>query len=337
LNAREPGLAARRYSPLWSYVPWILGLLTLALVLLVVVNVGEVERFALLMRGARPQWLLLAILLQAATYVFAAGVWQRTLAAAGHVIHLHSLVPLGLAKLFTDQAFPSVGLSGTMVLARGLARRGVTVELATQTLLVTLVSFYAAYLAAAALAVGLLWWHHEANALLTIAGAAFSVVAIAIPAIALALKRWGLGLPPRWLLRLPGFADLLARVASAPTDLLRRKRLLGQTFMLQLCVFLLDASTLWAAFQALGAPVEFLVAYAAFIMASVVATIGPIPVGLGTFEASSVGVLTMLGVDIETALAGTLLLRGMTVWLPMLPGVWLARREVRAARGDARG
>jgi uncharacterized protein (TIRG00374 family) len=312
-----------------------LGLLTLALVLLVVVNVGQVERFAALVRGARPQWLLFAILLQAGTYVSAAAVWQRTLAAAGHSVRLPSLVPLALAKLFTDQAFPSIGLSGTMVLARGLARRGVSVEVATQTLLATLVSFYAAYLAAAALAVGLLWLHHEASVLLTIACGVFSVVAIAIPAIAFTLKRWGMRLPVKWLARLPGFAALLARVASAPTDLLRRGPLLVQTFLLQSCIFLLDASTLWAAFQALGAPVEFLAAYAAFMMASIVATIGPLPVGLGTFEASSVGVLTVLGIDVETALAGTLLLRGLTVWLPMLPGVWLARREVRAARGDS--
>jgi hypothetical protein len=39
--------------------------------------------------------------------------------------------------------------------------------------------------------------------------------------------------------------------------------------------------------------------------------------------------LGLLGVPIEAALAATLLLRGFTVWLPMLPGVWLARRGLR--------
>jgi uncharacterized membrane protein YbhN (UPF0104 family) len=60
-----------------------------------------------------------------------------------------------------------------------------------------------------------------------------------------------------------------------------------------------------------------------------VATIGPIPVGLGTFEATSVGMLSLLGVSVEAALAATLLLRALTFWLPMLPGIWLARREIR--------
>jgi glycosyltransferase 2 family protein len=38
--------------------------------------------------------------------------------------------------------------------------------------------------------------------------------------------------------------------------------------------------------------------------------------------------LSLLGVAIETALAVTLLQRGRTFWLPMLPGLWLARREI---------
>ena len=41
--------------------------------------------------------------------------------------------------------------------------------------------------------------------------------------------------------------------------------------------------------------------------------------------------LSLLGVTIETALAATLLLRGLTFWLPMVPGLWLAEREI--ARG----
>ncbi|MCE8002886.1 hypothetical protein [Billgrantia ethanolica] len=40
-------------------------------------------------------------------------------------------------------------------------------------------------------------------------------------------------------------------------------------------------------------------------------------------------VLTLLGVPLEAALTATLLLRGMTLWLPMLPGLWFARRALR--------
>jgi hypothetical protein len=32
---------------------------------------------------------------------------------------------------------------------------------------------------------------------------------------------------------------------------------------------------------------------------------------------------------LDAALAATLLLRALTFWLPMLPGIWLARLEIR--------
>jgi uncharacterized membrane protein YbhN (UPF0104 family) len=37
----------------------------------------------------------------------------------------------------------------------------------------------------------------------------------------------------------------------------------------------------------------------------------------------------MIGVPIAAALAATLLYRGFSYWLPMLPGILFARRETR--------
>jgi uncharacterized membrane protein YbhN (UPF0104 family) len=45
-----------------------------------------------------------------------------------------------------------------------------------------------------------------------------------------------------------------------------------------------------------------------------------------------VAALTLQGVSIEAALTATLLLRGFTTWLPMLPGLLLARRVLRAQK-----
>jgi hypothetical protein len=110
-----------------------------------------------------------------------------------------------------------------------------------------------------------------------------------------------------------------------------------QTLALQSSIFVLDALTLGSVFRALGESVPFVTVFASFIMASVIATIGFVPLGLGTFEASSVAMLGVLGADVEPALAATLLLRGLTFWLPMLPGLWLARREMQATRSEATG
>jgi hypothetical protein len=160
----------------------------------------------------------------------------------------------------------------------------------------------------------------------------FALLAVGGPAALLWMRRFGRA--PAWTSRLPAFGELLARIAAAPATLLHDRRLLAATIVLQLQVFVLDAATLWVVFLALAEPVSPLTAYVSFMAGSVAATIGPIPLGLGTFEGAAVTMLHVLGVDVEAALAATLLLRGLTFWLPMIPGLWLARREI--ARSGAR-
>ena len=80
-----------------------------------------------------------------------------------------------------------------------------------------------------------------------------------------------------------------------------------------------------------GADADILGVFASFMIASVAASIGPTPLGLGTFESACVATLALVGVRLELALTATLLLRGLTFWLPMLPGLRIARRELRSS------
>jgi uncharacterized membrane protein YbhN (UPF0104 family) len=309
-------------------LPWVFGLLTLFALVLAVLHFGTLEQFTRLAWAARPQWLLLACVAQAATYVCASLVWRETLRRAGHPRSLNTLVPLGIAKLFTDQVVPSGGVSGAILVARGLARRGVPTSVAMAVLLVGLVSYFAAYLASVLISLGILWLHGHQNTALLVVVAIFVVIVVAIPSGVLWMRQWANRLPVRWLRRLPGTALLLGAIAKAPTDLLRDPVLLAETAALELAVFVLDALTLWLVFRALGETPAIWIPFVSFIMASMAATIGPIPLGLGTFEAACVGMLTLLGAAIETSLAATILLRGLTFWLPMAPGLWLAKREI---------
>src|ERR1700710_1382042 len=61
---------------------WLPGVLLLAGLVAVVSHRGEGRKFALQLEAARPGWILVAALLQAATYVAAAAVWQRVLRRA---------------------------------------------------------------------------------------------------------------------------------------------------------------------------------------------------------------------------------------------------------------
>jgi uncharacterized membrane protein YbhN (UPF0104 family) len=272
------------------------------------------------------------LLLQGTTYVCAAGVWQRALRREGVARRVRDLVPLGLAKLFTDQAVPSAGMSGTLLVVRALVRRGVPTGFAVAAMLDGLVAFYVAYAAAVTATLGILWIRGELTAPLLALATGFSAVAAAVPLGALWLSRRARQGVPGWLRRLPGARDLVAALAKAPRGAVASGSLVLETSTLQLAIFVLDAATLAVMLRAISAPVDFPVVFASFVVASAVATLAWVPGGIGTFEGTCVAMLHAHGVRLQVALAATLLLRGFTFWLPMLPGLWLARREMVGAR-----
>jgi uncharacterized protein (TIRG00374 family) len=317
-------------KPLWQKIrAWFVGLILLSALILVVSHFGELADFVQLVRQAEPAWLVMAVLLQAATYTSVASVWYLALRKAGLRHSLVSLIPIGVAKLFSDQAMPSGGMSGTAFFIAALNRRGVPAELCMATLLLSLVAYYGAYLLAAVLSVALVWFYHAMHVWVVTVMVVFCVVAVTVPAGALwlgSLKGRGL---PAFFKRFAGLSQLMDAVANAPGELLRSPGLVVVAVFLHGAVFVLDAATLWVMLQVVGVQASFWVAFPSFVMASMVATVSPIPLGLGTFEVTCVSMLGTLGVPIEAALTATLLLRGFTLWLPMVPGMWLVKWALR--------
>ncbi len=326
----EPVNSQRSVKSAWHrFRAWFVGLLLLSGLILLVSHYGELEHFVRLVRQAEPAWLVLAALLQLSTYLSVASVWYLALRRSGQRHSLLSLVPLGIGKLFSDQAMPSGGMSGTAFLITALSRRGVPAQVCMATLLLSLMSFYAAYLIAVLVTVLLLYSYHVLHIWIIVAVTVFALIAVGIPAGALWLRSVAKRELPAPLLRVPGLAELMDAIAHAPGELLRSPALVLATMLCHGSVFVLDAATLWVMLQVVGNPVSFWIAFPSFVLASMVATVGPIPLGLGTFELTCVSMLGVLGVPIEAALTATLLLRGFTLWLPMFPGMWLARQALR--------
>jgi uncharacterized protein (TIRG00374 family) len=82
--------------------------------------------------------------------------------------------------------------------------------------------------------------------------------------------------------------------------------------------------------RALGFEVNPEPVFASFMLSTLAQTLGVAPGGLGVFEAVSVATLKLIGVPVTVGLEATLLFRFFTFWLPMAPGLVLARREARA-------
>lgn len=318
-----------RKDPAPSFRSWFLGLLLISGLIVFVSRFAELERFAELLRSAEPTWLLLALVLQGATYVSVACLWYLALRLGGSPLPLASLIPLSIAKLFSDQAIPSAGMSGTAFFIAALGRRGVAAPLCMAALLLSVIAYYGAYLAAALGSILLLWLQHAIRPWVIAIVVVFCLIAIGIPLGALWLRRVAGGELPRPLSRIPGLSVFVSTVATAPDALLRNRALVLVGCLLHATVFALDAATLWVVLQVVGVSTSFWVVFPSFIVASMVATIGPVPLGFGTFELTSVSMLSLLHVPVEAALTATLLLRGFTLWLPMLPGMWMARRALR--------
>jgi uncharacterized membrane protein YbhN (UPF0104 family) len=316
----------RRAGTRW--ISWLFGLAILVAVALFAVHRSEEQEFWRLVAHAKPAWLLLGILLQMGTYITDARIWQRVIVRTGVSRPLRSYMSLGLAKLFMDHLLPSGGMSGTLLVIRALDRRGIPRRTSMAAVVVDLVSYYAAYVAALAIALGVVWAHGGLTLYIILPAVIFAPVAAGIPT-ALVLVSRGRRLP-RWIRRLPIVGSGLRGLAEATPGLAHDGWLIARCMGLQAAILLLDAGTLWAMLSALGLSVDPASVFASFMLSTLARTLGPVPGGLGIFEATSVATLNLMGVPISAGLASTLLFRGCSFWLPMVPGIIFARRETRA-------
>ncbi len=316
---------------------WLPGAALLALLLLVMIPIGEGEKFLRLMRNARPSWLLGALGLQALTYLCAAGVWQRLCERSrAPSPPLGSLTSLALARLYAKRAMESGGLGGTAFLARGLGRRGVPGSVATSAPIFDLATHYAAYVTAVALGLLVLWSHCYVNRGILILAALFTAVSVGTPIGLAWVYNHRADEAPALLGRIPGLAELVDAVVRVPLGFMRDPALFAEGVLLQLAIFVLDAATLYLCLGALGQAPNVGLVFASFLMAKVAATLSLLPGGLGSFEWAALAMLGLVGVPLEASLVSTLLLRGMTFWMPLVPGFFACRRELRATVSPAR-
>jgi uncharacterized membrane protein YbhN (UPF0104 family) len=313
-----------------KYIALIPGVLLLLALGYAGMHYGELARFIRLIVNIEPFWITVVILFQTGTYFFLSMVWYRGLAVNGTVYPLGRLFPLAVAKLFADQALPSAGISGIAFVINVFKQRDVSGPVGMGVMLLSLLSYYIAFALVAAASFLALWLYHDFHHWMVIVAGLFFVLVIAMPgAILLLTRSTGRNALPSWLQRLPVISGVVETFHDVPDDMLRKPGLLFEATLYQVAIFVLDASTLWAMFSALGEPTGFWLAFPAFVVATIVATISLIPLGLGSFELTCAGLLVSLGVRLETALTATLLLRGFTIWIPMIPGLLLTRRELR--------
>ncbi|MGV2130765.1 lysylphosphatidylglycerol synthase transmembrane domain-containing protein [Agrobacterium vitis] len=309
-------------------VSWVVGIASLTAVIYFVLRFNDLPLFVTLLQRANVFWLLLALLCQGMTYVFAALVWNIALARSDPKLPLTSLLKIGFLQIFANQVLPTSGLTGTLIVIRALKARGVKTACALSGVLIDTFTYYAVYLILALVSFTLIWrrrsgdldWLPVLVAFVLLAGAILFCLAI------VGRKRQWM-IPP-FFLRWRPFAYLAVGLSEMDVTILRDFRINLTAAVCQFAVFLLDAGTLWSVARSIGLDVDLLTSLTSFLVTSVVATIAPLPMGLGSFEGASTMLLHAFGAGPEAALAATLMFRGLTLWLPMIPGFLFFRSEL---------
>jgi uncharacterized membrane protein YbhN (UPF0104 family) len=149
------------------------------------------------------------------------------------------------------------------------------------------------------------------------------------------LHRWGSGYGrrARWIARALTVPALAASGVRTAVSLIRAREpgLLGAPAW-----WGFDICVLWAMFHAFGSPPPFTVIWMAYF----VGTLGnllPLPGGLGGVEGGMIGAFAAFGVDFNLSVLAVLSYRGISFWLPTLPGAvayFQLRRTVARWRGD---
>ena len=325
-DEEETGLTGKALA---NWRTWFLAILLLAAVVFAAFHWGDVKKFAGLVANAKPLWLLAAVGAQLLTYLALAIEWHLVLRACECDTKFVKLLPLTLTKHFADQMVPTAGMSGNVVVVDRLRTLGASKKVAVAAVILTIISYYASYAICAVGVLFLLWLMSEDSWLMIGLIAAFLVVAAGIPSLALWLQKKGERAIPKWLRQFGPVRELFEMIGQAPGKLVRSRELISQLSILNGVTFVLDGLTMQLCLLALGVHAPFASAFVAFIVASIVVTLGPVPMGLGSFEAVSIGTLRLTGVPFEAAVSATLLFRGFTLWLPLLPGMIAARRDLK--------
>jgi Mg2+-importing ATPase len=224
-----------------------------------------------------------------------------------------------------DQALPSAGISSTVFVAKSLQRNRIPRDVVSASMVLNLASYHIAYVVCLVTALAITIATGHANWIVMMISVLFLLFAIGLVAAVIAISAGKCKKQAALLERVPVVRSAMQFLKDADARLTQDLRLLAETSFWQIVIFVLDAATMWVLILALGEHASVRGVYASFMISSLLRTMGVVPGGLGTFEATSVLTLRMIGVAIPVALSATLLFRGLTFWLPMLPGLWLSK------------
>jgi uncharacterized membrane protein YbhN (UPF0104 family) len=329
-------MRARRWQIAFSV------LLTIGVVILAYVKRDRITTALVLMREARPLWLLLAAALELLGFFCASQVYQRVLRSLGYSFGPLRLWATALVAIVLSQSVPGGGVASYAFLVQTFRRRSVPPGHSTLVASLEAMSYAGAMVLLFGFSLSYLIFHSglgaaedsgagliAANAAIRAGLIAASVAILVIGGAAFVLTRDEAVLT-RWLLALKNGAARLVRRqwSDAPVhklvDELARGRVLimarpGELALLvliQLVALTIHSLAMLVVLYSLGVTTSLFAVMTAFGIALITSTFNVLPGGGGTVEAVLVLSLTQLGVG-DQAYIAAVIFRLLNFWLLM--------------------
>ena len=234
-----------------------------------------------------------------------------------------------MAGLAATRLFATAGAGGIALTAWALRRSGMEARLVACRMVAFVVLLYGVYAGSVLLdGIGLgtgLFPGGGSFALTIVPAIVAAVLTATVGAMALLpgdierrLGRWasGSGRMAHWVARAVTVPALAASGVRTAIELIRERDpgLLGAVAW-----WGFDICVLWAMFHAFGSPPPFTVIWMAYFI-GMLGNLLPLPGGLGGVEGGMIGAFVAFGVSLDLAVLAVLSYRGISFWLPTIPG-----------------
>jgi uncharacterized membrane protein YbhN (UPF0104 family) len=270
------------------------------------------------------------------------GVILELLSFAGYVVLFRAVFVRGhgrigwpesyeitLAGLAATRLFAAAGAGGIALTAWALRRSGMEPRIVACRMVAFIVLLYVVYagsLLIDGIGLGAGLFPGGGSFAITVVPAIVAALLLAVAAAVATLpddverrleaRATGSGRLARWVARAVTVPALGASGVRTAIDLIRSRNpgMLGAVAW-----WGFDISVLWAMFHAFGSPPAFTVIWMAYFV-GMLGNLLPLPGGLGGVEGGMIGAFAAFGVDFNLSVLAVLTYRGISFWLPTLPG-----------------
>jgi uncharacterized protein (TIRG00374 family) len=323
---------------------WIFLILAAALIWLIVTSFAEIKGIAELLLKGNIEWILIAMLLQAAYYtVYTVMLWFA-FKSVGVKSRVKELLPLTFGSQFINTIVPGGGIGGTSLFIDDLSNRGQSPARVTAGTLLAQISDNVSFGLVLVIGLGYLYLQNELEKY-EIIGAVLMLLAICGLSAALLLGVFRPALLERiFSLAQKGINFLACKIRHKPlleegwalqnaNDFINASKAIdanpgGRAYTLGIALGsnLISIASIYALFLAYHNPISINPLVAGYAIGILSLRISPVPQGIGLVEGAMAVAYNSLGVPGTTATVVVLAFRGLNFWLPMLIGFFLLRR-----------